>query len=456
VSSVDAWPVQTLQPGTAAYGEATGCFNATIHHDPAAVLAPNTEAEVALAVRTAAARGLRVAVQATGHGAAADASTVLVSTQRLDRVAVDPAARTATVGAGVRWRDTLAAAATHGLAGVAGSTPGVGVVGYTVTGGVGLLSRTFGFAADRVRSLRLVTADGDVRTVDATQEADLFWALRGGGGLGLVTSLTFDLVEVPTVVAGSLYYDLTDAPTVLHRWADWARTAPPTVNTSVAVLALPPHERIPAPIRGRRVLHVRYADAGSTADRAEERAEESRARIAAFGRPVLGEVRTIPYQESGWIHAEPTEPSATSQDSLLLGSLPDEAVDAFLTATVHSATALSGTGLTVCELRAMGGAMGTPAEVPNAAPGRSAAFNLYALGHLAVAGDALEDALDAVLTAMAPWGLGATLPAFAGRGRGTDRVLAAWSPGDLARLREIRTAYDPDDLFGPCVRWPAR
>ncbi len=440
----DTWPVPTLQPGTTAYDEATGCFNAAVRHRPAAVLAPGTEGELASAVREAARRGLRVAVQATGHGAAeVDASTVLVSTRRLDSMAVDPAGRTATVGAGVRWRDALGVAAIHDLAGVAGSTPGVGVVGYTVTGGVGLLSRTFGFAADRVRSLRVVTADGDVRTVDATQEADLFWALRGGGALALVTSLTFDLVEVPTIVAGSLYYDLADAPAVVHRWADWARTAPPTVNTSVAVLALPPLERVPGPIRGRRVLHVRYADAGT--------AEEGRARIAAFGSPVLGGIRTIPYLESGWIHAEPTEPSATSQDSLLLGALPAEAVDAFLEATIRSAT-----GLTVCELRLMGGAMSTPPEVPNAAPGRAGAFNLYALGHHAVAGDSIDDALDAVLSAMAPWGLGATLPAFASRGRGTDRVLAAWSPGDLARLRDVRAAYDLDDRFGPCVRWPAR
>lgn len=148
-------------------------------------------ADVAAAVRWAADRGLTVAVQATGHGLTGSLDgSVLITTGRLDTVVVDPAARTARVGAGVRWRQIIDAAAPHGLAPLSGSSSGVGVVGNTLGGGLGLLSRRYGFAADHVRRAELVTADGAIRTVDAGTDPELFWALRGGkGNLGIVTEL---------------------------------------------------------------------------------------------------------------------------------------------------------------------------------------------------------------------------------------------------------------------------
>ena len=169
--------------GTAGYVRESSVFNTSAVPLPAAVVVPRDAKDLARAVRTAVSCGFTVAVQSTGHAATAvDSRSILVNTRMLDTLVIDPAAGTATVGAGVRWRDLLTAAGKHGLAGLAGSAPDVGVVGYTLGGGLGPVARTFGFAADHVVSVDVVTADGDLRTVDESRHPDLFWALRGGGG----------------------------------------------------------------------------------------------------------------------------------------------------------------------------------------------------------------------------------------------------------------------------------
>ena len=153
-------------------------------------------------------RGLAVAVQATGHGAAHPAEgTVLVSTSRHAGRQVDPVARSARVEAGVRWRSVIDAAAPHGLAPLSGSSSGVGVVGYTLGGGMGHLARRHGFAADRVRAVELVTADGRAPEVTAETDPELFWAVRGGQcRFGIVTALEFDLVRVPEFFGGAMFF----------------------------------------------------------------------------------------------------------------------------------------------------------------------------------------------------------------------------------------------------------
>ncbi|WP_344344484.1 FAD-dependent oxidoreductase, partial [Kitasatospora putterlickiae] len=140
------------RPGDAGYEARRTGYNLALDHHPALVVSAADPADVSAAVRYAAAHGLAVAVRATGHGISVPTDGhVVVDTAGLDRVTVDPAARTATVQAGVRWREVLAAAAPHGLAPLSGSNPDVGAVGYTLGGGTGLLGRRRGFAADHVR-----------------------------------------------------------------------------------------------------------------------------------------------------------------------------------------------------------------------------------------------------------------------------------------------------------------
>ena len=201
-------------------------------HRPAVVVAATSAADVAAAVGFARAEGLAIAVQATGHGAAAVADdTVLVSTGGCgaSRSTRPPVAR---VQAGVRWRAVIDAAVPHGLAPLSGSSSGVGVVGYTLGGGMGLLARRHGFAADHVRSAELVTPAGEIRTVTAQNDPELFWAVRGGQSrFGIVTALEFGLVPVPEFFGGAMLFTADAVEEVLHAWAAWAPSMPEEVTT---------------------------------------------------------------------------------------------------------------------------------------------------------------------------------------------------------------------------------
>ncbi|WP_123309069.1 FAD-binding oxidoreductase [Cellulomonas sp. PhB143] len=217
-----------LLPGEPGYAASLPGHNLAVVHAPALVVRAADADDVAGTVRAAARHGLSVAVRSTGHGlATAGPDDVLLDVSQLSCVAVDPEARTATVGPGARWQQVLDAGAPHGLGGLCGSSPGVGVVGYTLGGGLGPLARAFGLAADHVRSLDVVTPTGERVTVTADRRSDLFWALRGGGGaFGVVTSMTFDLFALSTVRGGAIVYDAADAPAVLRHWRTWTATLP--------------------------------------------------------------------------------------------------------------------------------------------------------------------------------------------------------------------------------------
>lgn len=432
-------------PGSGGYDLAVSAFNCAAVHRPAAVVVAASGADVASAVAVAAQAGLTVAVLATGHGAAAvGADTVLINTSLLDSVSIDPRARTATVGAGVTWQQVLDAASPHGLAGLCGSAPDVGVVGYTLGGGMGPIGRTHGFAADHVLEIEVVTADGRLHRVDASTDPDLFFALRGGGAaFGIVTQITFRLFAIQTLHAGGLYFDIADAARVLHGWRDWAAAIPESVSSSVAVLNLPPLPELPDALRGRSVVHVRYAHA-------DENEDDSRwlTPLRALATPIVDTVTEIMYADLGAIHADPTEPMPVAERGALLRELPTEAIDAFLAMVGPE----GGLPLVLAEIRAMGGALARPAAVPNAVAGRSAAFSVFTLGVLAPEiADVVPRALDSVVAAMEPWGTGGSLLNFAGPR--TDRVRAAFGADTHERLLRIRRRVDPSGLFLPATKW---
>jgi hypothetical protein len=417
--------------------EAAG-FNTAVTHRPDVVVAATSAEDVAAAVRAAAAEGRRVAVQATGHGATAPVEGgVLVSTRHLQGVRVDPEARVARVGAGVRWRTVIDAAAPHGLAPLSGSSSGVGVVGYTLGGGMGHLARRHGFAADHVRAVELVTARGELTRVTAASDPELFWALRGGQGrFGIVTALEFGLVAVPRFVGGAMIFTGPAVAEVLHAFAAWAPTLPEEVTTSVALLRLPPLDTVPPPLRGVVSLALRFGSTGSP-----EQAESLLAPMRAVATPVLDSVGPMPYAAVDSIHMDPTEPLPAVTRGGLLRSLPAAAVDALLAAAGPEVEL----PLAVAELRLMGGALARPAAVPNAVAGREGAFSLTVV---APAPPPLRDVTPVVatgvVTALAPWSTGSSLANFAG----TTDAGTVWSPAVRERLQRVKDLLDPDDVFG--------
>ena len=424
----------------AAAAESAG-FNTAVVHRPAVVVAATSAGDVAAAVRYAQDEGLSVAVQATGHGASAPADgTVFVSTKRMQGVKIDPVARVARVEAGVRWRSVIDAAVPHGLAPLSGSSSSVGVVGYTVGGGLGHLARRHGFAADHVRAVELVTAAGEVRTVTAESSPELFWAVRGGqGSFGIVSALEFDLFPVARFFGGAMIFGASAIEEVLHAFAAWAPTLPDDVTTSVALLRLPPVNAVPPPLRGVVSLALRFGFTGSP-----ERGEALLAPMRAVAAPVLDSVGPMSYAAVDGIHMDPPEPLPAVATGGLLHSMPPGLIDALLEVAGPDVEI----PLAAVEMRLMGGALSRPATIPNAVAGRGGAYSLSVVAPAPPPMLAAAHAATARVTdALELWSTGSTLVNFAGNGDATARS-RAWTPTTLERLRWVKRAVDQSNVFG--------
>ncbi len=416
-------------------------FNVAVAHRPAVVVGASCTDDVAAAVSWAADRGLPVAVQATGHGPVQPVvDAVLVTTSRMQGVEIHPERRTATVRAGTRWGQVLEAAAAHGLAGVSGSSSGVGVVGFSTGGGMGPLSRQFGFGADRVRRVELVTADGLVRRLDEEHEPDLFWAVRGGkGNFGIVTELELDLVPVTDIYGGAVFFAASSAHDVLHSFRVWAPTLPDHVGASVALVQLPPADELPAAIRGRYVVHLRYSVNGSEAEGAELLAP-----MLEAGDVLLSGVGAMPVTAIDAIHQDPRDPMPVWERGGLLGGLPAEAVDALLDVAGPGSTS----PLAMVELRLMGGALGRQPKVPNAVSGREGAYSLLTLGVLGPEiADLVPGAGAAVHDSLSNWSTGTVPVNWLGDADTPEQVARAWTPEVHSRLLRIKHEVDPANLF---------
>jgi FAD/FMN-containing dehydrogenase len=226
-----------------------GAFNTLVDQQPVGIAVPRNADEVSDVVRSAAAEGKRVAAQRTGHNAVplgSLASTVLLRTAGLGGVQIDADAVGTRVGAGALWGDLVPGASDQGLAALHGSAPGVGIAGYTLGGGASFYARQHGLACNRVTAIELVTAGGEQVRVDAENEPDLFWALRGGGGsFGVVTALEFDLLSLPEIFAGALLFPAEQAREVLQGWNEWTGGMPEEMTSA---------DELPTDSRGARAL----------------------------------------------------------------------------------------------------------------------------------------------------------------------------------------------------------
>ena len=292
-----------LAPGDEGWDEARTPWNVAFEQHPALIVVPDDSADVQAVVRFATANGLRVAPQGTGHGVASlgDLSdAVLVRMHELRDVQIDVEAQQARVGAGAIWEDVVNPAAEHGLVVMHGSSPDVGVAGYTLGGGMGWLARKHGFAANSVTAIELVTADGEFHRVDHTHEPDLFFALRGGGGnFGIVTAFEFKLFPIEEVYAGWLIWPWERSEEVLTAWRDWTETTPDEVTSVGRILQLPPIELIPEPLRGRNIVIVEVGYLGD-----EESGRELLAPLLEL-EPEMSTLATMPAAGLVRLHNDP-------------------------------------------------------------------------------------------------------------------------------------------------------
>ncbi|MEV4511725.1 FAD-binding oxidoreductase [Dactylosporangium sp. NPDC049525] len=429
-------------PGDAGYDDERSGYNTMLEHRPAVVVGADGPADVMAAVAFATTHGLPVGVLSTGHGAAVAADgALLVSTRRMQGVRVDPFNRVARVEAGVRWDRVIHEAAAFGLAPLSGSAPHVGVVGYTLGGGLGLLGRSFGYAADHVRGVDIVTAHGMQRQVSPQQYADLFWALRGGkGNFGVVTSLEIDLFPVPRLYGGGLYFRASSAPQVFNAYRRWARSLPDAMTSSIALTRFPWQPQLPDRLRGRFVVHVRIAYNGTAAE--GERLVRPLREAAVT---MLDTVAEMPYTASGSIHADPLEPFGLYERTAYLRELDEDAVDALVDLAGPDSTC----PMTLVELRHLGGALGRAPEVPNAVGHRDAGFLLY-LAAVCPPADphAVAGYADEILARLAPWTTGGAALNFMGtHDAAPARVRSAYTEADYRRIVGVKRAYDPENVF---------
>ncbi len=433
-----------LRPGDPGYAAEVAPFDLAQIPAPGLVVAAETATDVRYAVRLASRRGAPIAVLATGHQPSVPIGpdAILVSTRALRGVTVDARRRVARVEAGVRWQEVVDRAAAYGLAPLSGSSGTVGVVGYTLGGGLSpTLGRRFGYAADHVRAIDVVTADGCLTTVTPDADPGLFFGLRGGkSNFGLVTAIEFALFPVTGFYGGALYYDGAHARTVLHAYRKWIRTVPDAMSSSVALQNLPDAGNVPAPLRGRPTVAVRIAWTGSPAEGVALVRP-----LRAIAPPVLDAVSDQPYTAFGAIHADPVTPVPAVERTALLGELTADTVDALL------ATAGPGTGspIAVTEIRHLGGALACPPRHPNAVAQRDAAFTLFMVG---MAGPdqaaAVRSAEAAVIDRLRPWCTGGLFPNFLSiADTDPDVVRRAYPPEVYRRLRLLKRRVDPGNLF---------
>jgi len=425
-------------PGDPGYDVARQAWNLAADQRPAAVAIPTSVAEVVAVVRAAVSAGLRVAPQSTGHGASALAEqdlseVVIVRLSSLTGVSVDAPSRTAAVVGGTLWGDVVAAAAPYGLTALHGSAADVAVAGYTLSGGLSFYGRRHGVAANSVRAVEVVTADGALVRADADEHADLYWAVRGGGGnLGVVVGLELDLLPYADVYAGMLLWDIERAPEVVRAWAAWTREAPESATTSLRVMSFPPLPELPPFLSGRNLVIV---------DGAVLEDDEGAAAVLAPLRALAPEMDTfarIPSAALLDVHMDPPVPTPAVSDHSVLGELTDAAVDAFL-AQVGPGTS---SGLMFAELRHLGGAFARPVEGGGAVSHVTGGYALYCLAiapfpEAAVAGRA---AARAVVSALAPWSQASLVPTFA---EGAVDSRSFFDGEDWSRLAHLRAELDP-------------
>ncbi|MEU0039823.1 FAD-binding oxidoreductase [Streptomyces sp. NPDC006333] len=431
-------------PDDEGYAAECATYNMNRVLEPVLAVGATCEADVRAAVRFAAERSMPVAVKSTGHQVVLPAcGAMLIATSRMNGVTVDPEHRTVRVEAGARARDVVHATVAHGLAPASGSSPTVGVVGYTLGGGQSpLLGRTLGYAADHVREMRFVSAEGVARTVTADSEPDLFWALRGGkGNFGVVTSMDLEVFPVTRFYGGGLWYPGEQVADVLHIWRQWVAELPEEMTSSVAVQRLPARHELPEPLRGAFVAHLRLGYLGEAED-----AERLIAPLRNLASPLGDTIGEKPYSALAEIHLDPPDPLPYYDRTTCLRELPEEAVNAL----VELIGPDSQCPLANVEVRALGGGFDRDPPVPNAISTRGIPFVMFGFGVGGPEqGETMRGHLNRVMEGVEPWAADRRMVNFMSGDEATTKeaVRQAYGADRYDRLAQVKRIYDPSNMF---------
>jgi FAD binding domain len=407
------------------------------------VALPADEREVAAVVRAARRQGLQVAAQCTGHNAAPLGSlehTVLINTSRRTGVRIDASAHIVRAGAATKWEHVVPRLSELGLTALHGSAPDVGVVGYSLGGGIGWLARSHRLQCNSVTAIELVTADGDLVRTDPNHEPDLFWALRGGGGsFGVVTAIEFAVYPISTIYAGALFFPYERAGEIVRAWRDGLPAMPDAMTMWCSILHFPDLPFVPEPVRGGSFAVVMGAFTGS-----EAAGRELLADLRGRG-PLMDTFAVVAPAGIAELAMDPPAPLPYQSAHDIVGDLSDEAIDALVQASEPQS------GLVALQLRHLGGALQRRPEGAGARADLPGHIIAFAVGMVMdeKSAQVLGRTLSVVRTVLAAEHAGR----YASFVEEPADVSAFYGPATWARLRAIKALYDPGGR-GP--RQPSR
>jgi FAD/FMN-containing dehydrogenase len=432
------------RPGDAGYDEARSVWNGMIDRRPALVGRPSDEAGVQALVDLAREEGLPLSIRGGGHsisGLGTCDGGIVIDLSGLKTIEVDPTAKIARAGGGVKWGELDEATQQHGLAVTGGRDPDTGIAGLTLASGSGWLERMHGLTADSLLSARVVLADGSLVTASPFQNEDLFWALRGGGGnFGVVTEFTYALHEVgPIIRAGMLLYPREMAPQVVRYYRDWIEAAPREVSGGLAFISAPPHDPVPPEVQGKPMVGVILAYFGPLED-----ADEALRPMAEFGPPAMAMVQDMPYTALQLMQVDAFPRGFPGYFTAeFLDELTDAAIDTFIEMTAAPTSPLA-----QVLLQPLGGAVAEVSPDESALPSRDAKWCFHALtlwppdmGPDEMHVNWTKDLAAAIKPHTRP---GVFLNFVANEG--TDRVRSTYG-ANWDRLVAVKDKYDPENLF---------
>ena len=432
-----------IGPDDDGYDAARRVYNGMIDRRPALIARCESVSDVAAALAHARAHGMEVAVRAGGHSAPGFATSeggLVIDLGPLKGIHVDPVRRVAWVQPGVLWSELDAATQEHGLAVTGGRVSSTGVAGFTLGSGSGWLERKMGLAADNLRAARVLTADGHVVSASETENPDLFWALRGGGGnFGIVLEFEFALRPVgPLVLGGMLLWPRDRAAEVMRAYRDLMAEAPDALCGGMALMTAPPLPMVPLELQGRPAVGIVVLYAGEI-----ERGLEHVGALRALA-PAVDAVGPMPYAAlQSMMDGGHPEQLRDYYRAAFLDDLPDAAIDAIAAGSDSAPSTLS-----AVLLQPLGGAFGRVGEMDTALGHRDAAWSIQVLAQwLEPERDTANRTWVRALTdALAPWSRAAGFPNFIAEG-GDAAITVAYGAERLARLVDAKDRWDPENVF---------
>jgi FAD/FMN-containing dehydrogenase len=441
-----------LAPGDPGYDDAREIWNGLIDRRPALIVQCSGAADVVDAVNFARDNELVLSIKAGGHNVAGNAVNdggIVLDLSQMRGVHVDPEAQTVRVQGGATWGDLDRETQLFGLAVPGGVVSTTGVAGLTLHGGVGHLRRKHGLSIDNIVSVDIVTADGQFRRASATENEDLFWAVRGAGSnFGVVTSFEFQAHPVgPMVFVGAIFYPFEEAAAILPAWRDFMATAPEELSSLAICWSVPPHPPFPPEIHGTPVVVVAAAYSGPV-----EEGERIVQPLRELAEPVVDASGPWPWLglQSGFDAIFP-KGELRYWKSRSVTEFSDEVIGKIIELASRRPTPLSD-----IVTWHHGGAMSRVAEEDTAYGGRDVQFLVTAEASWTDPGQTDEAIAWAreVFDAMEPYTTGAVYLNFPGLGEEKDDLARAGYGANYDRLTALKTKYDPDNLFRMNINIP--